>query len=112
MFYVYQKPILTPVFQMMKISNLEIPAYDLFRADHLSNTKRGGVCIYDRNSLPLKTLNISYLHECINFEIRTGVKLWRFASLFRSPSQLQDDFESMRINCELNIHTGTSNNAF
>ena len=38
--------------------NLEIPGYDLFRADHLSNTKRGGVCIYYRNSLPLKTLNI------------------------------------------------------
>ena len=37
--------------------NLEIPGYDLFRADHPSNTKRGGVCIY-YNSLPLKILNI------------------------------------------------------
>ena len=74
--------------------NLEILGYDLFRADHPYNTKRGGVCIYYRNSLFLKILNIQYLHECINFEIRTGVKLWRFASLFRSPSQSQDDFES------------------
>ena len=38
--------------------NLEIPGYDLFRADHPSNTKRGGVCIYYRNSLLLKILGI------------------------------------------------------
>ena len=34
--------------------SLEVPGYNLFRADHPSNTKRGGVCIYYRNSLPLK----------------------------------------------------------
>ena len=78
--------------------NLEIPGYDLFRADHPSNTKRGGVCIYYRNSLPLKILNIQYLHECINFEIRVGGKLCRFVSLYRSPSQSQDDFESFAKN--------------
>ena len=52
--------------------NLEISGYDLFRADHSSNTKRGGLCIYYRNSLPSKILNNQYLHECINFEIRMG----------------------------------------
>ena len=66
--------------------NLEIPGYHLLRADHPSNTKQGGVCIYYRNSLPLKILNIQYLHECINFEIRIGGKLCRFVSLYRSPS--------------------------
>ena len=34
--------------------SLEFSGYNLFRADHPSNTKRGGVCIYYRNSLPLK----------------------------------------------------------
>ena len=48
--------------------NLEIPGYDLFRADHPSNTKRGGVCIFYRNSLLLKIPDIQYLRECINFE--------------------------------------------
>ena len=89
-----------------------IPSYDLFRADHPSNTKRGGVCIFYRNSLPLKILNIQYLHECINFEIRIGGKLCRFVSLYRSPSQLQDDFESFPNNFELNIDTATANNTF
>ena len=34
--------------------NLEVQGYDLIRADHPSNVKRGGVCIYYKNHLPLK----------------------------------------------------------
>ena len=26
--------------------NLNVPSYNLIKADHLANTKRGGVCIY------------------------------------------------------------------
>ena len=92
--------------------NLEFPGYDLFRADHPSNTKRCGVCIYYRNSLPLKILNIPYLHERINFEIRIGGKLCRFVSLFCSPSQSQDDFKSFANNFDLNIDTAIANNTF
>ena len=91
---------------------MEIPGYDLFRADHPSNTKRGGVCIYYRNSLPLKILNIQYLYECINSEIRIGNRLCRFVSLYRSPSQSQDDFESFANRFELNIDTATAHNTF
>ena len=91
--------------------NLEIPGYDLFRADHPSNTKQGGVCIYYRNSLPLKILNIQYLHECINFEIRIGGKLCKLCR-YRSPSQPQDNFESFANNFELNIDIATAHNTF
>ena len=83
--------------------NLEIPGYNLFRADHQSNTKRGGVCIYYRNSLSVKTLGIQYLQECINFEKRIGGKLCRLVSLYRSPSQSQANFEAFANNFELNI---------
>ena len=92
--------------------NLKIPGYDLFRADHPSNTKWVGVCIYYSYSLPLKILSIQYLHECINFEIRIRSKLCRFVSLYRSTSQLQEDFESFAKNFELNIDTATANNTF
>ena len=34
--------------------NLEVQGYDLIRADHPSNVKRGGVCIYYKNHLLLK----------------------------------------------------------
>ena len=110
MLYVYQKPILIQVFLMMM--TIWIPGFDLFRVDHPSNTRRGGVCIYYRNSLPLKILNIQYLHECINFEIRIGGKLCRFVSLYRSPSQSQDDFESFANSFELHIDTATAHNNF
>ena len=92
--------------------SLEVPGYNLFRADHPSNTKRGGVCIYYRNSLPLKIIGIHYLQECINFEIMIGGKLCRFVSLYRSPNQSEDDFESFANNFELNIDAVTANNPF
>ena len=38
-------------------SNLEVPEYTLVRADNPNNTKRGGVCFYYLNSLPLKVLD-------------------------------------------------------
>ena len=41
--------------------NLQIPGYIITRADHPSNTKRGGVCVYNKTSLPLKLLDINYL---------------------------------------------------
>ena len=40
--------------QMMM--NDEVSGYNLFRADHTSNAKQRGVCIYYRNSFPLKLL--------------------------------------------------------
>ena len=93
-------------------NNLEVPGYDLFRADHPSNTERGGVYTCYRNYLPLKVLNIQYLHECINFEIRIGGKLCRFVFLYRSPTQSQGDFELFQNKFELNIDTTTAHNTF
>ena len=92
--------------------SLEVPGYNLFRADHPSNTKRGGVCIYYRNYRPLKILDIHYLQECINFEIMIGGKLCRFISLYRSPNHSKDNFESFANNFELNIDAVTANNPF
>ena len=46
--------------------NLVIPGYNSVCSDHPSNTKRGGVCLYYKNFLPLRFLNISYLKECLD----------------------------------------------
>ena len=53
--------------------NLVISGYNLIRSDHPSNTKRGGVCLYYKNYLPLRVLNISYLKECFHFELFIGL---------------------------------------
>ena len=73
--------------------NLEIPGYCLLLADHPSNNKRGGVCLFYRITLPLRVLNISYLSECITFEISIGNQVCRFIHLYRSPSQTQSNLK-------------------
>ena len=92
--------------------SLDVSGHNLFRTDHPSNTNRGGVCIYYRNSLSFKTFGIHCLQECINFEIMIEGKLCRFVSLYRAQNQSQDDFESFANNFELNIDAVTANNLF
>ena len=41
--------------------DLAISGYNLIRSDHPSNNKRGGVCFYYKNFLPLRVLSIQYL---------------------------------------------------
>ena len=89
--------------------SLEVSSYNLFRADRPSN---GCFCIYCRNSLPFKILGIHNLQECIDFKIIIGVKLHKFVSLYRSPNQSQDYFESFANNFELNNDAVTANNLF
>ena len=43
--------------------NLEISGYTLVHSDHQSNTKRRGVCLYYKNNLHLRVINIGYLNE-------------------------------------------------
>ena len=74
--------------------HLNIPGYNLERADHPANTKRGDVCIYFQKSLSLRTLDIQFLHECINFEMRIGDKVCNFISLYRSPNQSLEESET------------------
>ena len=92
--------------------NLNIPGYNLIRADHLSNTKRGGVCIYFKESLPSRLYNVSYLNECICFEIMFSNKLCNFISLYRSPSQSSDEFENFVYNLDLTLEALTQKNPF
>ena len=75
-------------------SNLEISGYNLVRSDHPSNNTRGGICIFYKHFLPLRILNVQYLEECINFEMKIGDKVCNFISLYRSPSQTLDNFET------------------
>ena len=75
-------------------NDLQLPRFDLIRADHPSNTKRGGVCIYYPDCLPLKLINIRHLNECVTFVIKLGDKICNFVSLYRSPNQSKDDFEN------------------
>ena len=93
-------------------SSLTVPGYDLYRADHPSNVKREGVFIYYKNFLPLKVIDVQYLRQCINFEIKIGEKICNLIILYCSPSQSQDDFETFPKNLEINLDKILANNPF
>ena len=82
---------------------MELPAYNLVDVDNSTNTKRGSACVYCHNSLPFKVIDIQFLNECINFEIKIGEKLCSFLCLYRSPSQTRDIFETFVDNFELTL---------
>ena len=93
-------------------NNLKISGYNLIRSDHLSNNKRGGICIYYKHFLPMAILNVQYLQECINLEMKIGDKVCNFISLYRSPSQTLDNFETFSKNFELNLENIVYRNSF
>ena len=92
--------------------SLVISGYNLIRSDYPSNTKRGGVCLYYKNYLPLRVLNIIYLKECLNYEVKINDKSCNFISLYRSPSQSQDDFETFSDNFEMTLETLAQKGSF
>ena len=92
--------------------NFYLPGYNLVRADHPLNAKKGGVCIYFKSSLLLKVIDIQLLQECISFEKIIADKICNFISLYRSPGQSKDEFESFADNLELNLDSIVHRNPY
>ena len=92
--------------------NFYLPGYNLVRTDHPSNAEKGGICIYFKNTFPLKVLDIQLLLECINFEIKIAGKICNLISLYRSPSQSKDKFESFADILELNLDSVVQRNLY
>ena len=82
-------------------TRLSIKGYELIRKDHPSDTKRGGVCIYYNESLPLvRRDDISVLDECLVCELKTKKSKSFVTCLYRSPSQTQDEVITFLLNFE------------
>ena len=65
-----------------------------------------------QRELPLRVINVNYLNECIRFELKISEKLCSFASLYRSPSQTQNEFDKFTDNLELNLDLVVQNNPY
>ena len=91
-------------------NSLRIPGYNLIRSDHPSNHKTGGVAIYYKYFLPLKLMDVNHLLESILFDLQIGSKTCNFISLYRSPSQTADNFDSFLDNLKLNLDAMMENN--
>ena len=90
--------------------NIQLNGYNLIRADHPTNTKRGGVCIFYKETLALHIVNSLNFNECIVCEVSTQNSKGYIGVIYRSPSQNTIEFESFLSNCEKLLNYITSNN--
>ena len=74
-------------------SLLEIDRYILVCADHPNNIKRGGVCIYYKESLPIRCISLPYLKEALLLEMTYNNKKVIVSVIYRSPSQNNSEFD-------------------
>ena len=80
---------------------MNFPGYKLVRADYPGNVKRGGICIYFKESLSIRFLDVpSNLDECLLCELSYKNKKCFIATLYRSPSQSREVFEKFLSNFE------------
>ena len=94
-------------------NSLSLDGYNLIRADHPNNIKQGGVCIYYRETLPVKTVQINYLPECLVCEVNYKNKKIFIVTLHRSASQNDDEFDEFLRSFECVIdHINKSNPYF
>ena len=80
--------------------SLELEGYKLVSADHPNNVKGGGACIYYKESLPVRLIILPYLQEALLLELNDENKKIIISSLYRSPSQNSEEFESFLTNFE------------
>ena len=87
--------------------------FKLVIADHPGNINRGSVCVYFKESLHIRCLPNPHLKECLIFEVSINNKRGYDVSMYRSPSQTSDDFDSLTINLEkLVINISSTNPHF
>ena len=93
-------------------NDLNLNGYSLLRADHSSIAKRGGVCIYYKENLPLKLIPTPYLNESLLCEVTIGSKKCIIGTVYRSPSQNSDEFESFLLNFEFLLQDISNRNPY
>ena len=76
-------------------NRLSIPGHSMMKADHPSNTKRGGVCLYYEEHLAIiRRDDIFNLKECLVTEITIKNERCFLTCLYRSPNQNCEPFQS------------------
>ena len=83
-------------------TRISIDGYNLIRSDHPSDLKRGGVCIYYKELIPLiKQDDICTLGNCLVTEICSQSEKCFLTCIYCSPSQNNEEFENFCGNFDL-----------
>ena len=83
--------------QNSTVSNKEIEiegfSKEIYRNDHPSDTKTGGVCVYFREGLAIKHIkDLGSLQKMVLTEIMIARKEILFTTIYRSPSKNSEQF--------------------
>ena len=82
----------------------------MIRADHPSNTKQGGFCIFYKGTLALCIDNSLNFNECIVCEVSIQNSKGYIGVIYKSPSQNVIEFENFLSNFEKLLNYTTSSN--
>ena len=83
-------------------NKIKIDGYIIIRSDHPSDSKKGGVCIYYKEHIPLILRDdINTLDNCLVTEIRSQNEKCFLTCIYRSPSQNQDEFKNFCTNFDV-----------
>ena len=86
---------------------IDIGGYKLILADYLDNIKRGGVCIYYKESFPVRVVSLSYIKEALLLEMSYNNKKVIVSVICRSSSQNNDEFDTFLSNFQKLLMTLT-----
>ena len=86
-------------------SLLKTDGYNLVSAGHPNNIKRGGVCIYYKESLPVRVISLPYLREALLLEMAYNKKKVIVFVIYRSPSQNNSEFDLFLSSFEKILNT-------
>ena len=73
----------------------------IFLYIHPDNIKRGGVCIYYKESLPIRVISTPYFKEALLLEMSYNNKKVMVSVIYRCPSQTNDEFDTFLSNLRL-----------
>ena len=67
--------------------------YNLVPVEHANNIKRGGVCIYDKELLPVRIISLPYLKKALPLEMAYNNKKVIVSIIYCFPSQSNSEFD-------------------
>ena len=80
---------------------LKIAGYKLIRSDHPNGSKKGGVCVYYKEHIPLvRRDDLCTLNNCLVTKTRLENEKCFLTCLYQSPSQTQHEFENFCRNLD------------
>ena len=92
---------------------LALDGYSFYKDNHPQNVKRDGVRLYVKDSLPSKHhLDLATFLECVVCEIQSKRKKYFDVVAYRSPSQVQSEFDNFTMNFELMLSKMHAENPF